>query len=176
MFDDFKVWKKRPAEKEAAASAAEPAEPAREAEEGGGEAAAQQEGAEGEEKKVISEYAKWALDDDVDKALEHDYTAGMWVGEKAGDEGAVEDSEAPPQGATPEKNAAKALDRARDRVTELTNKLSRDLGDGFRWYPLIDKCTKKRFDEYDYQICYFDHADQGHTRLGRYDGWDKEKP
>merc|ERR1712178_198472 len=67
-----------------------------------------------------------------------------------------------------------ALRDARRKRDAINSNLKHDLGMEQRWHTLVDECAERKFSEYTYRICYFVDARQGHTRLGRFSGWDTD--
>lgn len=142
--------------------------------------------AEPEAQPRVSEYAKWALDQQQKDLLQ------------AGASEAAGGSHTPPPSSTPpepeslaveqlqEPEAKRELDVAKKAFDEadtafrdskrskgnLEKKLIYDLGNGMRWFSLVDRCVEKQYGEYKYKICFFSDATQDHTSLGRFSSWE----
>eukprot|EP00929_Paragymnodinium_shiwhaense_P101769 TRINITY_DN64936_c0_g1_i1.p1 TRINITY_DN64936_c0_g1~~TRINITY_DN64936_c0_g1_i1.p1 ORF type:complete len:538 (+),score=140.56 TRINITY_DN64936_c0_g1_i1:104-1717(+) len=145
-----------------------------------------------EKKQEVSEYAKWALEQDAGKATEASASAQAAAGQAT--------SEGKPQATTTQHSApkiseaaralaeaqveldvaTKAMREARQRKSAVEAMLLKqrngNFGDDFRWTALADQCWEGTFSEYTYRICFFGDAKQGHTRLGSFEGWDPDEP
>eukprot|EP00927_Polykrikos_kofoidii_P027522 TRINITY_DN24172_c0_g6_i1.p1 TRINITY_DN24172_c0_g6~~TRINITY_DN24172_c0_g6_i1.p1 ORF type:complete len:799 (-),score=167.07 TRINITY_DN24172_c0_g6_i1:113-2509(-) len=194
MFDDFKVWRvAAPVEKasqptgaeEAASAAAE--SPPMASTEVVDPPSVDDASKEEHQKPEVSEYAKWALDQDkVATTFEDASEPEKREGSESLGGGSVA-SEAVTQTQT---QSERELDQARDdhnaanrafrdaknRRDDLEKRLAIDVGEGLRWQPLVAKCEESAAKEYTYSICFFEEARQGHTRLGTFDGWAKDTP
>jgi len=139
------------------------------------------------QKPEVSEYAKWALEQDNKKeeaeldALDDDEAPPAQSDKEATstqDGGAKSDEETEAQRAlsaarTKLSEAEQDVSGAQRKKKDLEEKLKHDLGEGFRWFSLVGTCVEKQLQEYKYKICFFNDARQGHTSLGRFEGWEE---
>uniref|UniRef100_A0A7S1W8K1 Glucosidase 2 subunit beta n=1 Tax=Alexandrium catenella TaxID=2925 RepID=A0A7S1W8K1_ALECA len=142
----------------------------------GGEANAADIEKPAEEKKVVSEYAKWmenagstpgAIDSPAEDATEEDEledhpgptkpVATNFGGNKASE--AVTEAQ---NKVRDNKDAAKSLQKKLDQMSS---------DDKLGFASLIDKCLTKHDGQYTYKVCFFENANQDSVLLGRWSGW-----
>jgi len=124
-------------------------------------------------KKVISEYTKWM--DGAEAAVEEDDV------DSAEEEAPVEVKEIP-LGEKPKEEEEDALSKElkemeakvkshKDSKSSLEKKLQELPEDRLGFVALQDKCLEYQTSEYTYKLCFFKDAKQGHTTLGRWEGF-----
>jgi len=139
--------------------------------------------AEAGEAPEVSEYAKWALDQEggaaAQAAAEPKKPAEAAGGERQWQRlhQKAEDEDDPELKKAREalKAAKSELRQRKDRQGSLKAKLEQ-LDRGLRWFALVDACLEKRVQQYNYKICYFGSATQDGTSLGTFSRFDPESP
>jgi len=140
-----------------------------------------QDGKESEKQQPeVSEYAKWALDQqgsetsDNPSDTEHSGDTERGWQPLATNKDLNDDPELKQAHASLE-DAKKQVRGQRLRVKRVVDKLERQANEP-RHFLMIDACVEGKIQEYKYKICYFDEAKQDSMRLGRFTGWDKGDP
>jgi len=132
----------------------------------------------------VSEYAKWALDQQEDAAGSE--ASDSFSDAKQTDNGEVDwqplatkkDSDDDPELKQAQANLESAKKQVRGqrlRLKRVADKLELQAKEP-RHFSMIDACVESKIQEYRYKICYFDEAKQDSTRLGRFKGWDEGDP
>jgi hypothetical protein len=131
----------------------------------------------------VSEYAKWALKEQEEKKNDGQVAETPEANPPA-EELHAEEEQRPEANATElELQVSKAktdfLDAdkkylaAKDQYFAVDNHLRR-VGEGNRWFLLVNSCVEKRIDGFNYKICFFATATQDGITLGQFESWDEK--